>query len=253
MPRFDRLLPAALALGFAPAALAGPDGLPPARADPPLTVGVSPGSAPDAAFSRELFAAVALDLGRPVAWIEVPRSSALGDLAAARFAVAAGPFSPAEAAGRRALPAVSSLGDAILKRAGDGALRSPSDLAGKSLGLLGGPADAPRLRAVAAALRARVPSRPRLADAVADVLAGRLAAAAGPLGLVAAAFDEHPALLEAVGPPVGPVTRLVPVMMPGSDADAVAAALTRMRADGRLAALQRRWFGLALDPPAAKP
>ena len=249
---------AALVLSFAAAreAFAGPDGAPPVPTA--LTVGIVPGTAPSTGFSRDLFAELARDLGRAVVWMEVPRPSALRDLAAGRFAVAAGPFSADETFGLRALPPVALAGDVILKRAGDGALRDPADIAGKSVGMLGTADDVSRLRAAVGVLRARPPPRARIADVVSDVATGRLAAAAGPMDAVAAAFRGRPAVFETLGPPLGASTRLGAAMRadPASvaEADAVAGALARMRVDGRLAALQRQWFGLVLDAPdAARP
>lgn len=191
------------------------------------------------------------------------------------------------AAGRRAtgfrsaLPLASRLasplallapdGDALLKRRGDGSVKLPGDAAGKTVGLLGPApiaasiavpipaATAARLRAGAGALRARAAAAaPRaFADPLGDLAAGRVAALVGALPDVAAAALARPEGFEVVGlvpgragAPPSAGAALVRADRPDL-ADRLGAAIGRMRADGRLAAVQRRWFGVALDssPP----
>lgn len=247
--RAAAILPALLA----PAA-ADEAGAPPAR----LTVAVPPGSGPTAGFDRDLFAALAVDIGSGITVVEAPPAAALAGLDGGRFDVAAGPFAPGEAAGRRALPPVAIGGEALLKRRGDGALLEAADVAGKRIGVPDAAVGA-SVRRLAAALKARVTLHGsfRPGDGEGDLAAGRVAALAGSVEAVAAAALARPGAVEVVGPPFGAAPRLAPAMRPGPEADrlagVVAGALRRMRADGRLAALQRRWFGLAFDPPAAVP
>ena len=220
-----------------------------------LTVGVPSGPSVVVGFDRDLFAALAQEVGAGLAWREVSPGTALSSLDAGRFDVAAGPVAPPEAGGRRLLPPVVTFGDAALKRRGDGAVLKPADLAGKVIGSLRFPPEPARLRVVAASFRARAAVRPGFAagDAAADLAAGRLAALVGPLPDVAAAALARPDAFAVVGPPFGATARLGPVMRASAEstalAEALGAALGRLRADGRLAALQRKWFGLVFDPP----
>ena len=241
-----------LALGMCPERAVADPTVPPV-AVPILTVGVEPGPGPRARFSRDLFAAVAQTMGASIVWVEVAREEALAGLMRSRYDVAAGPFAPNEATGLALLAPVVLAGDGILKRRGDGGLQKPADIAGKAIALIGPPAETVGLRALLAALHARLPRRSGLMDPLADLAAGRLAALAGPLEAVAAARLAQPELFDTVGPPFGQTGRLAPVTRPGPLADRISAALGRMRADGSLATLQQRWFGLVFDPPDALP
>lgn len=245
-------------------ALAAPCGIPRAAAEPvppqTLAVGVAPASAAWGGFDRDLFGEVGHELGVVIVWVEVPREAALAALDAGRFDVAAGPFAATEAPRHRLLPPVAERCDALLKRRGDGAVTKPADVAGKSVGIVPGAGAAMRLRALVVGLHARAAKRSNLVrgDAEADLAAGRLAAVAGPLDDIAAAALARPDMFEVVGPPVGPTARVAPALGPDAArlADTLAGALGRIRADGRLAALQRKWFGLVFDPadaPRASP
>ena len=243
----------ALAIALGAAARAGDAPSPPAGT---LRVGVA--SAPDAVagFDRSLFAEAAREAGLGVVFDVMSPRASLAGLDADRVDVAAGPFPPDAALGHLALPPVAGDGDALLKRRGDGSLGTSDEAAGKVVGLLGPTAGAGRLRAEAAALHARL-AVPRSAfpDPLRDLAAGRLAALVGALPAVAAAALERPDAYEVVGPVFGLAVRLAPVMRADRPALAarLGAALARMRADGRLAEVQRRWFGLAFDPPGGQP
>ena len=242
--------------------LAAPSGIAAAAEPAPpqtLSVGVAPASAAWGGFDRDLFSEVGRDIGVGIVWTEVPRAAALAALDAGRFDVAAGPFAAAEARGHRLLPAVAEGGDALLKRRGDGAVAKPADIAGKSVGIVPDAAGSARLMAVVAVLHGRATKRSSLIgdDGEADLAAGRLAAVAGPLDAIAAAALARPDAFEVVGPPFGPTERMAPALRPGPGAarlaDTLAGAIGRIRADGRLAALQRKWFGLVFDPPDSPP
>lgn len=251
---------AALLLAAAHPAGAGAPGDPvPVPAS--LAVAVDPGTAPATGFDRELFGEIGRELGVAVRFAEVPRAAALAGLGTGLYDVVAGPLTAAEAGPLRALPPVARRGDALLKRRGDGGLLVPADLAGKVVGIAGDPATVARLRRAVSALRARATLRPawRAAALPDDLAAGRLAAIAGSIEAVAGTALSRAGAFEVVGPLPGPSVPLAPVMRPSAAAaplgDAMAAAIGRIRADGRLAALQRKWFGVPLEPqpPAPRP
>lgn len=252
-----------------------------------LRVGVPAEPDAVAGFDRSLFAEAAREAGLGVVFEVVPPGAALVELDADLLDVAAGPYPPGAALRHLALAPVAGDGDALLKRRGDGSLKTPEDAAGKRVGTLsalpwagprnlarsrqgaeqdclgsptpscsGPPAGAARLRAGAVALHARfVPPRPAFPDPLADLAAGRLAALIGALPEVAAAAAGRPDAYEVVGPALGGTVRLAPLVRPDRPglAARLDAALERMRADGRLADVQRRWFGLAFGPPSGLP
>ncbi len=252
MERTQTALVLWLAMGILPAAAVG-DAIVPATPGPALTVGVEPGTGPRALFDRDLFAAVARSMGVDIAWVEVARGDAMAGLARSRYDVAAGPYASKEVAGLVPLPSVLVEGDGILKRRGDGGIQKPADIAGKAVALIGPAAETIRSRALMMALHARLPRRSSLADPLADLAAGRLAALAGPLDAVAAARLTRPELFDTVAPAIAPAIRQAPFARPGPLADRISAALRRLREDGSLAALQQRWFGLVFDPPDVVP
>ena len=250
---------AILALVMVLAAEARADDVAPLPAAVTVRVGVP--SAPDAVagFDRSLFAEAAREAGYGVIFDVMPSPAALAGLDAGRVDVAAGPFPPEAARRRRALAAVAVDGDGLLKRRGDNSTGTVQAVSGKVVDLLGLPAGAAQLRADVAALGARVAARPKaFADPLRDLAAGRLAALVGPWFEAAAVALARPDSFEIVGPPFGRTVRLAPLMR--ADRPDLAArldgAIARMTADGRVAALQRRWFGIAFDTagrPAAPP
>lgn len=240
---------ATLTLALAAPVRAG-DAVPP---PPVATLRVGVPSAPDpvAGFDRNLFAETAREADFGLIFDVLSPKAALTELDAGRIDVAAGPFPPEAALRRRALAAVTTEGDALLKRRGDGSLKVPEDAAGKLLGTLGPPADSARLRADTSALRARLAARPKaFADPVGNLAAGRLAALVGALPEVAAAAQAHPDSFEVLGPLLGRTVRLAPLLRADRPdlAARLDAALARVRADGRLADMQRRWFGIVVEP-----
>lgn len=244
---------AILAMAVALAGAARAEDAGPAPASDTLRVGVPAEPGATAGFDRDLFGAAAREAGLGVSFTVVRPGDAPAELDAGRIDAAAGPFPPDAAIGRRALAPVAGDGDALLKRRGDGSLAAPADAAGKVLGVLGPPPGAARLRSAAAALHARVSARTlAFADPMRDLATGRVAALVGSLPDVAAAALARPDAYEVVGPVLGRGVRLAPLVRADRPDLAVRldAALARMKADGRLAEMQRRWFGIAFDPPA---
>ena len=232
----------------------------PARASDPavvpaaatLRVGVPPEPDPAAGFDRSLFAEVARVAGFGVIFDAMPAAAARAALDAGRLDVAAGPFPLDARPGDRALLPVAATGDALLKRRGDGSVKTAQDLAGKVLGLLAPPGGGGKLRREVTALRARLDPRPKaFGDPLRDLAAGRLAAVVGAVAELTAVALAHPDGFEVVGPPIGPTVRLAPLMRADRPDLAVRldAAIAAMKKDGRLADLQRRWFGILFDPP----
>ena len=145
--------------------------------------------------------------------------------------------------------------DALLKRASDTSLKQSSDISGKTVGAGKGSAQLDQLKAYIATL----PKPPEVREyvdnnqAYADLAAGRIVAVANSMTNIAYVAKQRPDTFAVVQPPFGAKVYFAYCMRKDADskplADAFNAALIKMHNDGRLAALQKKWFGVAMDAP----
>ena len=94
-------------------------------------------------------------------------------------------------------------------------------------------------------------------EAYADLAAGRIAVVSNSLPNIAYAAQQRPDTFEVVQPPFGEKSYFGYISRKDADAaklaDAVDAALLKMKRDGRLATLQKKWFGASFDTPDHAP
>ena len=94
-------------------------------------------------------------------------------------------------------------------------------------------------------------------QAYADLAAGRIAAVANSMTNIAYVAKQRPETFAVVTPPFGAKVYFAYCMRKDADskplADAFNAALVKMHNDGRLAALQKKWFGVTMDAPTTMP
>ena len=207
----------------------------------------------------DLFAEIGKELGVKVTWVTLPWEGVLPGLAAKRFDMVAGPATITKARMEHyAFSSPVGVADAALvKRKGDASINRPEDIAGKVVG--GGKASSQldQLKAYGA----KLPNPPTVREyagtneGLADLAAGRISAWANSYANNVAAVRQRPGTFELVSPPFG--ARLYFGYVGRKDADsaslmkAVDGALARIKADGRMDAVQRKWLGTTPELPAS--
>ena len=214
-----------------------------------------------AGFNKDLFAEIGKELGVKVRFIDLPWPSVLPGLEAAKFDMVGGPLTVTKARADRyayTLP-IADATDALLKRTGDTSLKQSSDIAGKTIGSGKGTAQYEQLKAWAATL----PKPPEIREyvdfnqAYSDLAAGRIVAVANSVTNIAYVAKQRPDTFTVMQPSFGAKVYYAYCMRKDADSksllDAFDAAIIKMHNDGRLAALQKKWLGLAMDTPSTMP
>jgi polar amino acid transport system substrate-binding protein len=144
---------------------------------------------------------------------------------------------------------------ALLKKAGDDSVSKPADIAGKAVGSGKATAQLAQLADYAKTL----PTAPEIKEyvsfneAYADLAAGRVVAVANSYPNIAYVAKQRGDTFALVEPPFGAKTYFG---YPGrKDADyaslmdAIDAALLKIKGDGRMATIQKKWFGVSFNTP----
>jgi polar amino acid transport system substrate-binding protein len=260
------MLGAALAFGLAGAAQAD-DVLAKAKAAGVLKIGTETAFAPfdyiDAGkhvgLNVDLFEDVGKDLGVKIEWVTLPWEGVLPGLESGKFDMVAGPATITKARMERYTfsPPIAEATVALLKRKGDASVGKPADIAGKAVGAGKASAQLAQLKSYADTLPAKVDIReyPGNSEAYADLAAGRIAAVANSITNIAFVASQRPDTFEVVKPAFGAKTYFGYIGRKDADYaglnDAIKASILKMKADGRLAALQKKWFGDSFETPDA--
>ena len=210
-------------------------------------------------FNLDLFAALGKDLGVKVTYTLLPFEGLLPGLEARRFDLVGGPLTITKARMERYrfLPPVSEGTVALLKRRGDSSITKPADIAGKTVGAGKASAQLAQLRAFTETLPGKTPIREYVGnnEAYADLAAGRIAAVGNSFPNVNYVATQRPQVFEVVTPPFGKKTYFGYLGRKDADSapllDVLQAALLKLRADGRLAGLQKTWIGQSIETPEA--
>ena len=259
------LVSAAFAVSLGTAALAE-DVLDKVKAAGVLTVGTETAFAPfdfidageHAGLNVDLFAEIGEELGVKIEWVALPWDGVLPGLESGKFDMVAGPATITKARMERyrfSAP-VAEATVALLKKAGDDALMEPDQIGGMAVGSGKATAQLAQLQEYAATL----PSPPTeikeyvsFNEAYADLAAGRIAAVANSFPNIAYVAQQRPETFAVVEPPFGVKTYFG---FPGRKdpeyktlMDAIDAAILKMKADGRLGEIQKKWFGVTFDTP----
>ncbi|PTB18951.1 amino acid ABC transporter [Trinickia symbiotica] len=214
-----------------------------------------------AGFNKDLFAEIGKELGVKVRFIDLPWPSVLPGLEAGKFDMVGGPLTVTKARMERyayTLP-IADATDAFLKRANDSTIKQSSDVSGKVVGGGKGSAQLDQLKAYVATL----PKPPEVREyidnnqAYADLAAGRIVAVANSMTNIAYVAKQRPETFAVVQPPFGAKVYFAYCLRKDADSkpllDAFNAALVKLNKDGRLATLQKKWFGVAMDVPSTMP
>ena len=205
----------------------------------------------------DLFGEIAKELGVEIEWVPLPWDGVLPALEAGQFDMVGGPatITKDRVARYRFMPPVAEATVALLKRADDDSIQEPEDIAGKLVG--GGKASAQlaQLKEFGEALPDGVEVREYVGnnEAYADLAAGRIAAVGNSLPNIAYVASQQPDVFAVVEPPFGTKSYFgyIGTKKPEDQKllDAVDAAILKIKADGRMAELQEKWFGTTFDTP----
>jgi polar amino acid transport system substrate-binding protein len=210
---------------------------------------------------KEILDEVGKEIGVKVEYIDLPWTSVLPGLEAKKFDFVGAPINATKERMKRYLftgPFAYS-GNAFIKQVNNNAVGKPQDLAGKTVGVIKASSTLKQLQAFSATLPAAIEIREYTDNnqIYADVANGRLAAGASSLPNVAYAAAKRPETFAVVRPPFGTPTYYGWISRKDpEDVSLIAAvngALAKMKADGRLAAIQRKWFGQPETLPDVMP
>ncbi|GGE05634.1 amino acid ABC transporter [Aureimonas endophytica] len=267
------LLQAALGLAMAlsaPAMAHAEDALARVKAAGVLKVGTETAFAPfdfideagdHAGLNVDAFAEIGKELGVKIEWVELPWDGVFPALEAGQFDMVAGPatITKARTERYRFLSPIAEATVAILKGAKDDTITKPEDIAGKTVGAGKATAQLAQLQAFGKTLSKPVETReyPAFNEAYADLAAGRIVAVANSLPNIAYVASKQPDTFAVVTPPFGQKSYFgfIGTKKPDDQAllDAVQAALVKIKGDGRMKAMQEKWFGTSFDTPDVAP
>lgn len=209
-------------------------------------------------LNSELMGEVAKEMGVKIEWTTLPWEGVLPGLEAKKFDMVTGPVTITKARMERYrfTPPIAEATVALLKRKGDTSVMKPSDIAGKPVG--GGKASAQlaQLKSYAESLgKADVREYPGNNEAYADLAAGRIVAVGNSLPNITYVAQQRSDTFEVVKPAFGLKTYFGYVTRKDDDSaklmEAMTAAMLKIKADGRLANIQKKWFGDSFDTPDA--
>jgi polar amino acid transport system substrate-binding protein len=263
---FAAAIGAALALGVAGSAYAQ-DTLAKVKAAGVMKVGTETEFAPfdfiDAGkhvgLNVDLFDEIGKELGVKIEWVTLPWDGVLPGLEAKKFDIVAGPATITKARMEHYVfsAPIAEATVAIMKRAGDKSINKPEDIAGKTIGGAKATAQLAQLKAFGEKLKGGVTIKEYVGfnEAYADLAAGRIVAVGNSLPNIAFVAKQRPDTFAVVLPTFGVKTYFGYIGRKGDDDKslmaAVDAALVKMKKDGRMAALQKKWFGVSFDTPDA--
>jgi len=212
-------------------------------------------------FNKDFFAELSKEMGVKIRSIDLPWPSVLPGLEAGKFDIVSGPVTITKARMERyefMLPIADGT-VALLKRANDTSIKTNADVAGKAVGGGKGSAQLDQLKQYVATLPGKTSVREYIDNnqAYADLAAGRIVAVGNSLPNIAYVARQRPDTFAVVQPPFG--TKVYFGYLGRKDADskplidAINQAIIKMHGDGRLAALQKKWFGVPMETPTTMP
>ena len=209
----------------------------------------------------DLFDELGKELGVKIEWVTLPWDGVLPGLEAGKFDMVAGPatITKARMEHYRFSPPVAEATVALMKRKGDATVMKPEDISGKAVGAGKATSQLAQLKAFGDKLPGKITAKEYVGfnEAYADLAAGRIVAVGNSLPNIAFVAKQKADTFEVVLPTFGVKTYFG--FLGRKDADykslneAVDAAMLKMKGDGRMATLQKKWFGQTFDTPDAVP
>jgi len=212
-------------------------------------------------MTKDLFDGVCAELGVEPVYQDIPWTAELPGLDAKKFDIVIAPVVVrADRAERYAytLP-IADATVALLKKAGNDALKKPEDIKGLKVGAQQGTDQFMRTEAFAESIGgAEIKEYGTMDEAYADLAAGRLDAVAGSLPLLANAAKTRPDVFALFDDPkFGDPTYYAWVLRKGDDSaslvKAIDDALLKMTDDGRVKEIQEKWLGTYVELPREVP
>ena len=212
-----------------------------------------------AGMNIDVFGAIGEALGVKIEWVTLPWDGVLPGLESGKFDVVGGPATITRERMERyrwSVP-IAEATVALLKKAGDDTIMKPEDIAGKTVGSGKATAQLAQLLDYAKGLAEPIEVKEYVSfnEAYADLAAGRVVAVANSFPNIAYVAQQRPETFALVEPPFGAKTYFGYPGRKDDDhktlMDAIDAAIVAMKADGRLAEFQKKWFGVTFDTPDA--
>ncbi|MDQ0534423.1 transporter substrate-binding domain-containing protein [Azospirillum picis] len=210
---------------------------------------------------RDLFDEVAKELGVKAKYIDLPWTSVLPGLEAKKFDLVIAPVTITKERVKRyafTVP-ISEATAALMKRADDKSINRPEDIAGKTVGGGKGTSQLAQVKEFGQTLSPQ-PTVKEYVDSnqsYADLAAGRVDASVNSLPNLAFAAAQRKETFAVVLPPFGKPSYFSWVGRMGDDdkslIEAINTALVKIQKDGRLATIQKKWFGMSQELPTTVP
>lgn len=209
-------------------------------------------------LNSELFAEVGRALNVRIRFQDLPWPGVLPGLEAGRYDLVAGPatITRARMERYRFTAPIANATVALLRRGNDTSISKPEDINGKTVGCAQATAQLAQLQAYIARnnFTTQVREYQSFSEAYADLAAGRVVAVANSLPNIAYVAQQRRGAFAVVNPPFGLPLYFGYIGRKDADSapllDAVDGVIDAMRGDGRLAALQTKWFGQTFEVPA---
>lgn len=210
-------------------------------------------------FNKDFFADVGKELGVKIRFIDLPWASVLPGLDVKKFDLVGGPLNVTKARMERysfTLPIADGT-VAFLKSAKNSDFTDSSQVAGKVIGAGKGSAQLEQTKQFADTLSPRPEIKEYIDNnqAYADLAAGRIMAVGNSITNIAYVAQQRPNMFAVVQPPFGKKVYFAYMGQKGEDSKSLLTAIDQvilaMHKDGRLAALQKKWFGMEMDVPTA--
>ncbi|WP_247875519.1 transporter substrate-binding domain-containing protein [Azospirillum sp. TSH100] len=210
---------------------------------------------------RDLIDEVAKELGVKAKYMDLPWTSVLPGLEAKKFDLVIAPVTITKERMKRysfTVP-ISEATAALMKRADDKTINKPEDIAGKKVGGGKGTSQLAQVKEFGQTL----PTPPDVREYVdsnqsyADLAAGRVDASVNSLPNLNFAAAQRKETFAVVLPPFGKPSYFSWVGRLADDdkslIEAVNAALVKIQKDGRMATIQKKWFGVSQELPTTVP
>lgn len=209
-------------------------------------------------FDRDLFDAIAKELGVTPVYQDLPWTSILPGLEVKKFDFVLAPVTmTAERAERYSFTLPIADATVTLVQRKGGTMTGPEDAKGLTVGVQKGTAQEKQLEAYGNKIGGiTIKGYGTPDEAYADLMTGRLDAVAGSAPLLNFLAKTRPDDFAVVNPPFGTPTYFGFVARKGDGDTLVAAvndALKAIEADGRMKAMQEKWFGSATELPQTMP